>query len=59
MDYRLDDAMPTEDSNRVLHRLVAREMTAEEIDQISGGLRAAGTTSCSCGCDDCDSVCLA
>jgi hypothetical protein len=37
--------------NRILSRVLARELTAEEVEGVSGG-----TTSVSCGCaDDCDS----
>jgi hypothetical protein len=40
---------------RSIARQLARELRPEELDVIAGGLRAAGTTSCSC-CrpDDCD-----
>ncbi len=39
---------------RILGRLVARELTVEELRRVAGG---AGTTSCSnCQADDCDQI---
>lgn len=47
---------PTEvqqESNRILMRTLARELTSEELDAIAGGL-AATTSSKNCEPDDCD-----
>jgi hypothetical protein len=47
-------------SSRLIHRLIARELTPQEVAEIGGGRAAAaahagGTVSCSAGCcDDCD-----
>ncbi len=41
-------------SNRLVHRLAARELTREELDAVNGGMRRAGcgSVSCSAGCCD-------
>ncbi len=44
----------TAGSNRLVHRLAARELTREELEAVNGGMRRSGcgTVSCSAGCCD-------
>jgi hypothetical protein len=47
----------TQELPRILARRMARELTLEELDQVSGGMAKAGgytATSCCCDCDACD-----
>lgn len=48
---------PSSQPPRILARRMARELTAEELEQISGGMRSNGgytATSMCCDCDACD-----
>lgn len=61
-DQRNDDQLiaTTEEAAqppRILARRMARELTIDELDDVSGGMRSAGgytATSVCCDCDACD-----
>ncbi len=55
-DMTHDEAAPQQQQpQRILARAVARELTLDELDEVSGGLMAGYTaTSCNCDCDACD-----
>lgn len=58
-EQRLDNAGKpqehTQPEQRILARRTARELTAQELEQVSGAMRAGYTaTSLCCDCDACD-----
>lgn len=56
-EQRLDDAgkpqEPTQPEQRILARRTARELTAQELEQVSGAMARGGYTATSL-CNDCD-----